>query len=356
MVATQPATSTTSTDSSGAYTLSLASGTYNVMFSAAGYNSNFDGSINAPTGGSATASVGLYPVPAGFAQDLFSRPDQTGFGTASDGHAWSNDFNVYPTAKTSISNRQAFVQTATQFTDHDAWMGIPYRDQEVAVDMNMVNVVQDPSFQHGGRVLARVQHSDSWIVLTLNPSNSTMAIWVDDAGSWTQIGGITMSFSTNVWYHAKIDVIANTVLGKAWLFGTSEPGWQVSGTQSVISVPGVGGLRCGAADVYFANFSESPITQVSGTVTNASTGAGVAGATVSLSNGATTTTDSGGNYVFGALAAGTYTVSASRAGYNGASVSANVSIGMSAVGTNISLAPIGAPPPTPGASPSPTGH
>ena len=336
--------------------MSLASGTYNVMFSASGYNSNFDGGVNAPTGGSATANVSLYPVPPGFAQDLFSRPDQTGFGIASDGHAWSNDFNVYPTARTSISNRQAFVQTANQYTDHDAWMGIPYRDQEVSVDMNMVNVVQDPSFQHGGRVLARVQRSDSWIVLTLNPSNSTMTLWVDDAGNWNQIGGVTMSFSINVWYHAKVDVIASTVLGKAWVFGTSEPGWQVSGTQAAITVPGVAGLRCGAADVYFANFNESPITQVSGAVTDASTSSRVAGATVSLSNGATTTTDSGGNYVFSGLAAGTYTVNASHTGYNSASVNATVSVGMSAVGTTLSLAPIGPPPPSPGASPSPTGH
>ena len=355
-VSTQPAGGTATTDSAGVYTFALPAGTYNVIFSTGGYNTNFVGGVSAPSAGTAAANATLVPVPAGVALDLFSRPDQSSFGTASDGHAWANDLNVYPTSKGTIVGRQGFIQTATAFTDHDTWMGIPYRDAEVSVDVNMTKVVQDPSFQHGARLLARVQGSDAWIVMALNPSNSTLTLWVDNRGTWTQIGGTAMPFQTNAWYHAKVDVIANLVYGKAWLFGSAEPVWQVSGTQTSLMTPGVGGLRCGAADAYFANFSETPITQISGRVTNVTNGAGLAGVTVTLSSGASTVTDGGGNYLFGTLPAGTYTVSAAPSGYNLGSVSATVTVGTSAVGTTLALSPITppSPSPSPGATPTPS--
>lgn len=358
-MSTQPASGSATTDAAGAYTLNAAAGTYSVLFAAAGYNTNFTGGVNVPAQATVTASKALVAVPPGVAEDLFSRPNQSGIGTASDGHSWANDFNVYPTGTVSIAGGQVFVQTATAFTDHDTWMGIPYRDEEVTGDLNMVNVVQDPNFQHGGRLLARVQGSDSWIVMALNSSNSTLTIWVDAAGNWTQIGSTVMPFSTNTWYHAKLDVIGTNAYGKAWPFGTAEPGWQVTGSQSSLMSAGVGGLRCGAADVYFANFTESPITQISGMVSDATTGAVLPGVTVLLSTGATTTTDGSGRYVFGGLAGGTYTVSSAPPPYNLGSASATVSTGLSATGTNLALTAPGATPPpspSPGATPTPTGH
>jgi len=336
-VSTQPASTTATTGNNGAYSLNLAAGTYNVLFTAPGYNANFVGAVNAPSNGTATANQALVRVPAQGAQDLFSRPNQSGIGTASDGHTWADDFTVYPTAKVSIVGGQDFVQTMTANTDLDTWMGIAYRDQEVTADMNMVAVLSDPSFQHGGRLLARVQGSDSWIVLALNTSADTVTIWVDNSGNWTQIASAGLALHPNVWYHAKLDVIGTSVYGKAWAFGSGEPAWQVSASQSAIMAPGVGGLRVGAADVYFANYTETPITQISGKVTDVSTGSPLAGVTVSLSNGATTTTDAGGNYVFRGLAAGTYTVSAAPAGHNAGSVTATINIGLSAAGANLAL-------------------
>src|SRR5207302_3657445 len=83
-VSTQPATATAATDSSGHYTLDVPFGAYNVVTSAAGYNSDF-----APTatslGATVTLNQALVAVPPLAAQDLFSRADQPGIGTASDG-------------------------------------------------------------------------------------------------------------------------------------------------------------------------------------------------------------------------------------------------------------------------------
>ncbi len=337
VVTSQPASASATTDSSGSYTLNVTSGTYNVIFNAQGFNANFAGAVSAPPNGTATANGALIPVTALAAQDLFSRPDQNGIGTASDGHAWAADYNVYPAAQVSISTGNLYIQTATQNTDHDTWMGIPYRDEEITADLYIVNVFQDPRFLHGGRLLARVQGSDSWIVMALNTVNDTLTIWVDNGGNWAQLGSASVQMSPNTWYHAKLDVVAGGVYGKAWAFGTAEPAWQVTGSQSAIISAGVGGLRCGAADVLFANYMEMPITQISGKVTDAATGTGLAGVTVSLSNGATTVTDAAGRYSFGPLTPGTYTVSAAPAPYNPGSTSATVSTGLSATGVNLAL-------------------
>jgi hypothetical protein len=177
--------------------------------------------------------------------------------------------------------------------------------------------------------LARVLGSDQWVVLTLNPTDNTLTIWVDNGGNWTQLASVVHAFSLNVWYHAKIDVIGTVVYGKAWAFGTAEPAWQVTVPQSVINSAGVGGLRTGGADAYFANYLEIPITQISGKVTNAANGAALAGVTVSLNNGSTTTTDVSGKYLFNGLAAGPYTVSAAPPGYNPVSGNVTVSTGVS---------------------------
>jgi carboxypeptidase family protein len=331
-VSTNPASVTATTNVSGAYSLTVTAGTYDVLFTLSGYNSNFVGAVNAPGGGTATANVALVKVPANAAQDLFSRPDQTGIGTASDGHTWSNDLNVYPAGKVSIVGQKVFIQTVAGNTDHDTWMGISYRDEEITADINAVATLPGGiGVQHGGRLLARVLGSDQWVVLTLNPTDNSLTIWVDNSGNWTQLASATHAFSLNVWYHAKLDVIGTVVYGKAWAFGTSEPAWQITTPQSVINSAGVGGLRTGGADAYFANYLEIPITQIAGKVTNAANGSAVAGVTVSLTKGTTTTTttDVSGKYVFSGLAAGTYTVSSAPSGYNPVSGNVTVSTGVS---------------------------
>src|SRR5438309_1562825 len=234
-VSTNPASVTATTNASGAYTLTVTAGTYDVLFTLSGYNTNFVGAVNAPANGTATANIGLVKVPANAAQDLFSRPDQTGIGTASDGHTWSNDLNVFPAGKVSIVGQKVFIQTVAGNTDPDTWMGIAYRDEEITADLNTVATLPGGlGVQHGGRLLARVLGSDQWVVLTLNPTDNSWTVWVDNGGNWTQLASVVHAFSLNVWYHAKIDVIGTNVYGKAWTFGTSEPAWQVSTVQSVI--------------------------------------------------------------------------------------------------------------------------
>jgi len=66
---------------------------------------------------------------------------------------------------------------------------------------------------------------------------------------------------------------------------------------------------------------------LSGKVTNASTSAAIAGATVTLSGVGSTTTNSSGNYTFSNVNAGTYTVSVSATSFSPASSSVTISAG-----------------------------
>jgi hypothetical protein len=90
------------------------------------------------------------------------------------------------------------------------------------------------------------------------------------------------------------------------------------------------------ADVTGQNFTDAGAYGISGTVSLA-TGGALSGASVALTGAATatTTTDSSGNYSFGSLADGTYTVVVSAAGYvfNPASLSVTVA-GAAAGGKN----------------------
>jgi carboxypeptidase family protein/VCBS repeat protein len=339
-VATSPASLTTTTDSAGAYSLTVTSGTaYDVLFTMSGYNNNFVGAVTAPSGGSVAANQALLAVPALAAQDLFSRPNQSGIGTASDGNTWTRDSGVYPAGIVDIVNRSAFIQTAAQVTDLDTWMGIAYRDQEVTADINAVALIPPDGFPHGGRLLARVTGVDQWIVLTLNPSDNTLAIWADFNTNWAQLNVVAHAFSLNTTYHAKLDVIGTVAYGKAWASGTAEPGWQVIGVgiPGALMSAGQSGLRTGGADAYFSNFMEIPITQISGNVTDAGTARAIAGATVSLNSGPSTVTDANGNYVLSNVSPGTYTVTASAPAHNSGSTTASVSVGVSAFATNFAL-------------------
>src|SRR5260370_23803690 len=169
------------------------------------------------------------PVPANTAMDLFSRPDQSGPGTASARSSWTNGLSRYPSAQASISNRRLYVQTASQITDYDNWIGNAgnsYSNELIAVDFNMITVVQDPSYQHGPRLLARVQDSTTWIELAVNEVNGTLALWVSDRNNWTELTEASLATTPNQWYHAKLWVWQNQVNAKVWAYGTAEPNWQ----------------------------------------------------------------------------------------------------------------------------------
>ncbi len=342
-VSTLPVTTTATTNASGVYSLSLPADNFVVVFTAygVGYNSNFVAGVQAPANGTVSANQKLTPIPAQTGIDTFTQPNQSnGFGVSTDGNIWSNDFARYPSAQAGITNGQAWVdaQTSSQ-TDLDTWMGYQYQNEQVSVDLNMNTILVDPVFQHGARILARVQNSTTWILMTIDPTAQDLTLWATLNDNWTQLAVIPHSVSTNAWYHTKLSVIGNLVEGKVWAFGASEPGWEITASQHIVNGTGQAGLRTTGAYVQYANFQETPITQISGVVTNVTTGAPIAGATITLNTGATATTDSTGTYSLIGLSSGTtYTVTVSAAGYITGSIQVTTQVGTTAAG-NVALSP-----------------
>jgi hypothetical protein len=342
-VSTLPLTTTATTNGSGVYTLNVPTGTFTVVFtgSGVGYNANFKGGVQAPINGTVSANQSLSAIPPQTAVDTFTEPNQSnGFGTSTDGNVWSSDLGVYPGAQAGITSSQAWVDTqASSQTDFDTWMGYQYADQQVSVDLNMNTILVDPVFQHGARVLARVQNSTTWVLMSINPTAQDLEIWVTLNNNWTELAMVSQPISTNGWYHTKLSVVGSSVQGKIWAFGTAEPGWLISATQHIVNGPGQGGLRTTGAYVQYANFQQVAVTQIAGVVTSISTGAPIAGATVSLSNGALTTTDSSGSYLFTGLTGGvTYTLTASAPGKTQASQQVTAIVASTVV-VNIFLSP-----------------
>lgn len=302
-------------NSAGQYTMSINAGTYNVVVTASGYNSNFASATTA-VGSPATANVALTAVPPQVAEDLFTRPNQSGIGTASDGHVWTDDHATYNLGTEQIAGNELVVQTASRSTDYDAWMGYPYQDQQVSADFDCVNGL-------GARLLARVQGEETWIALVMGGTGS-IVLWAAQNGNWTFLASAQVTVSGNTWYHSKLATLGNKVYGKVWPAGSPEPGWQAIGTQTIVNGAGYGGIRTAGADTNYQNFLEAPLTQISGQVTNSTTGNPISGATVSVPGGPSATTDVNGLYALSGLAAGTYSVTAAATGYNSSTQPATV--------------------------------
>jgi len=209
----------------------------------------------------------------------------------------------------------------------------------VSVDLNMNTILVDPVFQHGARILGRVQNSTTWVLMTIDPTAQDLTLWATLNDTWTQLAVIPHAVSTNAWYHTKLAVIGNLVEGKVWAFGAGEPGWEITATQKIVNGTGQAGLRTTGAYVQYSSFQETPITQISGIVTALSNGAPIANATVTLNTGATTTTDSTGSYTLTGLTGGTaYTVTVSATGFSQGSIQVTPQTGTTASG-NVALGP-----------------
>ncbi len=320
-VSTVPASVSTTADSSGNFTFqNLPIGTYDVVFTATGYNANHVPNVTVANGGVATASNALQGIPGYMAMDTFTQPDQTGWNPATDGHTWTDDASAYPGASISIKNNLGYVDTYTAATDRDEWMSVNYSNQMVSGDFNVMQFGQD-SYQHGARLLGRVQDGNNFIDFAINYATSTLQIWVNKGNNWTMMSQVSVpAFKTNQWYHARLLTVGTMSYGKVWAYNTAEPGWMISGSQTLLTT-GSGGARSTFCDINWANFSVQGVTAISGVVINTS-GAAIAGATVTDGQNSVTTDSSGRYTLIEPNGNAAYTVTVSATGYTSQSAPA----------------------------------
>src|SRR6266550_1495810 len=156
--------------------------------------------------------------------------------------------------------------------------------------------------------------------------NGTLAGTVTDSGSGAAIAGATVSYSGMG--------PAGSVTGNTTTDGTgrySFPGIAVTSYSVTAQASGHQGQSAtatvGGGSTTTQNFAlTGQATQLSGTVTDASTGNAIAGATVSAGSGSAVT-DAGGAYTISGLAPGTYTATATASGYASQSASVTLTTG-----------------------------
>lgn len=313
---TVPSSTTATTDSNGNYTLpNLAPSTYDVVVTMSGYNANHNPGVVVVSGGFTGANITMQSVPAYTAMDLFTQPNQMGWNPATDGNIWSDDASTYPGAAVSIQGNAGFVDTYTAATDRDEWQSPQYTDQLISADFNVGSYGQD-SYQHGPRLLGRLQDAHHFVDFAINYASSTLQLWTNMAESWTMLKQISVPpFTTGQWYHAELLTAGSETYAKVWAYGTPEPNWQITASQTQLTTGGAG-LRSTYADITWANYSLQGVTTIAGVVSNSS-GSAIAGATVTDGQGRTATTNANGRYVLiEPNTAATYTVTASASGYS----------------------------------------
>ncbi|HKT36979.1 MAG TPA: carboxypeptidase regulatory-like domain-containing protein, partial [Ktedonobacterales bacterium] len=311
-----PASATTTTNSQGNFTLSNLPGkTYDVVVTASGYNANHVANVLVTNNTTATSNSALAGIPGNTTMDNFTQPNQNGWSPSTDGSTFSDDANVYPGATLSIQNNTGYADTYTAATDRDEWFGPATTDQLVSGDFNVSQFGQD-AYQHGARLLGRITDDNNFIDFAVNYATNTLQIWDNSNNNWTMLSQVNVSpFKTNQWYHSKLLTVGTTSYGKVWAYGTAEPAWQISGSQTDLTAGG-GGFRSTYAFINWANIKVQAVTTITGTVKSASKGTAIAGATVSDGTNSTTTDSSGRYILIEPNKNATYTVTASASGFS----------------------------------------
>jgi large repetitive protein len=172
------------------------------------------------------------------------------------------------------------------------------------------------------------QQHTTQATLAVSAAPGTATGKVSNAATGAPISGAKVTYGTN---SATTDASGNYSLGNlpaGSLQLTASATGYLNTVQTVTITPG---------GTTTANFVLITVTgTITGRITNASTGAGLAGATVSY-NGGSTKSDTNGNYTLSAANPGTYTVTATLTGWVTESTSVTVVSGGTVTG-NIKLA------------------
>ncbi len=205
--------------------------------------------ISAQNGGSIS---GLYPQPDptidGFGVDshlLYDssfqgyqgydnpiRPNQSGWGTASDGQPWTEltasgvTFAVSSNELTATGSVNAFVQALGSSTLSDC-------DVAARLASTSASDVLAVAF--------RITASNTYYFVRIG--GGTLEIRKSVAGVITSLVSQVFTTTANTFYRVRGRVIGTTLQCKAFVDGANDPGWMLSVTDSAIAGPGQFGLR-----------------------------------------------------------------------------------------------------------------
>lgn len=180
--------------------------------------------------------------------DNFIRPDQSGFGPASDGKAWTE----YGSGTLSISSNAGVIVSAGLDTHVQLGADVA-ANMGVFCQLSINNSGDIPGIQ------ARFTGNGG------NP-NSYKLVWYSGNlhinrcinGTNTELTTLAYTLQTGTFYNFLLWVIGNAIYGKIWPVGSMEPGgWLTSTNDTQITAGGMAILAntAGATGVQFKNFS-----------------------------------------------------------------------------------------------------
>ena len=171
-------------------------------------------------------------MPTTLSSDTFSRANQSGWGTASDGETWAHSVG---TTTLAISGNEG---TATGTTGANLMLlgSNTALNAEALVRMSSSTGNDTP-----GPVL-RATGTTTYYNATLN--GSLLVIRKDIAGTVTTLASVSFTMSAATFYWLRFRVVGSTLYAKAWQDGSAEPAaWTATATDTAITSAGQWGLR-----------------------------------------------------------------------------------------------------------------
>lgn len=192
-----------------------------------------------PTGISYNRITWGLPVNGAVADDNFNRTVAAGgWGTASDGKAWTTsgtaaDFSVTPAGTTpagSVAPGEGLIAASALNSDRLAWVGAGGPDQDVTVDVRVDDVAE--SGQQRSMVLARLTDASNHYRLELwhqSTGGVELQLFKNVAGVLTQLGSTINLYSLKPAQttprRIRLQVKGTMLRGKAWDSDQPEPPW-----------------------------------------------------------------------------------------------------------------------------------
>src|SRR6266571_1871361 len=168
------------------------------------------------------------PPPAFWARDTFQRPDQTYWGTASNGMTWGG--NADSSSSFSISNNTGLIEPSSA-ENFNAVLGLSVANAEVFMSGSMTALA-------GGvntlGVVLRWSNQSNYYRAAITGSKLVIQRAVN--GSFTTLESTSFPASPNTSYTIRFNANGTTLSAKAWQTGTTEPAdWMVTATDSTFA-------------------------------------------------------------------------------------------------------------------------
>lgn len=177
----------------------------------------------------ASADLGLADMsPMVLAEDSFHRPNQTYWGTASDGQTWSGDANL-STVFSIATNRGAMTNTAS--SNYRAMLGPKVPDAEVLATGSS-SMFANGTVDFG--VIVRVVDGNNFYEVLID--GSTFRIHKTAGASKSDLAVTPFTAAAGASYSIRARAVGSAIAAKVWDASQSEPaGWMLQVNDSAFS-------------------------------------------------------------------------------------------------------------------------